>query len=299
LSHSKAGAQFIFATIFLDALGIGLLIPIFPDIIRRFSSDPEFVSRNFGYFISSYALIQFFASPVLGSLSDRFGRRPVLLVSLPAERRRAIAIKNLNPLKSVIDILAPSPITLLVWIYMLLILAGQVHPATWTLYTQYKFGWSAFDVGLSLAVVGISIAFSQGYLTRVIIPRLGEWRSVVFGVVAYTLNYLAFAVAWKGWMMYVILIPGSLTGIAMPALQSLIAKKVPMERQGELQGSLMGVASLTAIGGPLLFTALFAEFTRPGAPVHCPGASYAAAAAICAITGVMLVFASRSVTSRT
>ncbi|MBC7533278.1 MAG: MFS transporter [Oligoflexus sp.] len=74
--------QFIFITILLDALGIGLLIPVLPDILRRFTSDLGMISLYYGYFLSAYAAMQFLASPVLGSLSDRFGRRPVLLVSL-------------------------------------------------------------------------------------------------------------------------------------------------------------------------------------------------------------------------
>ena len=82
MKKSKASIVFIVITILLDAIGIGIVIPILPDVIRRFGSDPSFVSTYFGYFISVYALMQFLASPLLGSLSDRFGRRPVLLVSL-------------------------------------------------------------------------------------------------------------------------------------------------------------------------------------------------------------------------
>ena len=82
MNKRQASVHFIFATIFLDALGIDILIPVMPDLIRRFSDDPTFVSHYFGYFISVYALMQFMASPILGALSDRFGRRPVLLVSL-------------------------------------------------------------------------------------------------------------------------------------------------------------------------------------------------------------------------
>ncbi|MGE3759360.1 MAG: MFS transporter [Pseudobdellovibrionaceae bacterium] len=82
MNTKKAAVPFIFTTMLLDAMGIGILIPIFPDLIRRFSSDPAFVSQYYGYFISAYALIQFAASPFLGALSDRFGRRPVLLISL-------------------------------------------------------------------------------------------------------------------------------------------------------------------------------------------------------------------------
>lgn len=73
---------FILVTIFLDAVGIGLVFPILPSLLKEHASDPQAATRMFGWFISLYALMQFLASPVLGALSDRFGRRPVLLLSL-------------------------------------------------------------------------------------------------------------------------------------------------------------------------------------------------------------------------
>lgn len=63
---SKASVRFIFLTILIDMIGLGLVIPILPDIVRRFSDDPAFISRYYGYFMSVYALMQFFASPFLG-----------------------------------------------------------------------------------------------------------------------------------------------------------------------------------------------------------------------------------------
>ena len=66
----------------IDMIGLGIMIPILPDLIRRFSTDHVFVTTYYGYFIAAYALMQFLASPVLGALSDKFGRRPILLASL-------------------------------------------------------------------------------------------------------------------------------------------------------------------------------------------------------------------------
>ncbi len=81
-SSQKKSVYFIFTTIVLDMLGIGLIIPVLPDVIRRFVTDPGQINLLFGYFVAVYALMQFFASPILGSLSDRYGRRSILLISL-------------------------------------------------------------------------------------------------------------------------------------------------------------------------------------------------------------------------
>lgn len=378
-------------TIFLDALGIGLIIPSMPDIIRRFNSDPEFVNQYFGYFISVYALMQFVASPVLGSLSDKFGRRPILLMSLlgagldyilmafapnlailfigriisgltgasmtvasaymadvsddsnrsanfgligagwgfgfiagpviggflggydhaapflgaavlnllnfafgvfilpeslPKEMRRNISLSRLNPMKSIVKALRPSPILVLIWVYILLFMAGQVHPSIWTLYTQYRFQWTAFEVGLSLSFVGVSIAIAQGYLTRIVIPKLGEEKSLVMAIFVNILGFALFGLATQGWMMYAIMAATAIAGVGGPALQSLLAKHVPPSEQGELQGTLMSLASVTAILGPLLYTNLFSYYTERGHIV--PGAPYICAAGFCLVCLVMV-----------
>jgi DHA1 family tetracycline resistance protein-like MFS transporter len=75
--------QFILATLFLDAIGIGLIFPVMPDLIADVRGGTLGSAALWGGVLSaSYAAMQFLCAPVLGVLSDRFGRRPVLLVSL-------------------------------------------------------------------------------------------------------------------------------------------------------------------------------------------------------------------------
>ena len=78
----SAAVAFIFVTIMLDTLALGVIIPILPKLIESFvSNDTASAARVFGLFGTAWALMQFIFSPVLGSLSDRFGRRPVVLLS--------------------------------------------------------------------------------------------------------------------------------------------------------------------------------------------------------------------------
>jgi len=83
MSSRKAGLGFIVITLFLDILGLGLIIPILPRLVESFvGNDPSQGAFYVGLLSASYAVMQFIFSPIMGSLSDRFGRRPVLLLSL-------------------------------------------------------------------------------------------------------------------------------------------------------------------------------------------------------------------------
>jgi MFS transporter, DHA1 family, tetracycline resistance protein len=77
-----AAVAFIFVTIFLDMLALGLIMPILPKLVESFvDNDTAHAARIFGLFGTAWALMQFLFSPILGGLSDRFGRRPIVLLS--------------------------------------------------------------------------------------------------------------------------------------------------------------------------------------------------------------------------
>lgn len=78
----RGAVAFIFVTILLDMLALGLIMPILPKLVESFvGNDTARAARIFGLFGTAWALMQFIFSPLLGSLSDRFGRRPVVLIS--------------------------------------------------------------------------------------------------------------------------------------------------------------------------------------------------------------------------
>ncbi|MGG2329505.1 hypothetical protein ACE40V_24440, partial [Salmonella enterica] len=84
-----------------------------------------------------------------------------------------------------------------------------------------KFGWDSTMIGISLAIVGIAVAIVQGGLIRVIIPKLGQEKSVYVGLALYTLGFLLFGLATQTWMMFSFTFIYCLGGIAGPAIQGL------------------------------------------------------------------------------
>jgi DHA1 family tetracycline resistance protein-like MFS transporter len=81
-TRRQAAVLFIFITVVIDVLGFGLVIPVLPKLVQQFmAGDAARAATVFGVFGTVWALMQFFFSPLLGAVSDRFGRRPVILIS--------------------------------------------------------------------------------------------------------------------------------------------------------------------------------------------------------------------------
>jgi DHA1 family tetracycline resistance protein-like MFS transporter len=211
----------------------------------------------------------------------------VLPESLDRSRRRQLDLRGLNPLRSLGNVIRSPAIQALVVVHVLLSLAGQTHPSIWTLYTQHRFGWSASEVGLSLAAVGVLSAFSQGFLAGKLVARFGERKILVWGALGEALSYVMFGLAVNGTMLYLALLFGSLFWASQPALQSLVSREVPPQRQGELQGSLMSLASLTSIVNPIAMTALFSLTSDRAGRIYLPGSPYLAGAALLAAAWVV------------
>ncbi len=156
--------------------------------------------------------------------------------------------------------------------------AHDANPSIFTYYTMLKFKWTERDVGFAMGLVGVMITLVQGGLIRLVIPMMGERRSVYAGYMLLSLGFLGFALAPSGWIMLACIVPWSLGEVATPALRGIMVNQVPDNAQGELQGALTSVTSLTTIVAPLLFTRLFGYFTSDRAPVYFPGSAFLAAA---------------------
>jgi len=391
----KAALGFIFITLLIDIIGLGIIIPVMPDLIRELiGGDMSGASKYSGWLMFSYAVMQFLFSPVLGNLSDKYGRRPVLLFSLlgfaidylilgfaptilwlfigrilagitgasfttasayiadistPEKRaqnfgligvafgvgfiigpvlggilgeygtrvpffvsagicftnfiygyfivpeslskdhRRPFDWKRANPLGTLIQLNKYPVVGGLIASIVLVYLAAHAVQSTWVFFTMDQFAWTKSQVGYSLGAVGLLVAIVQGGLIRVINPRLGQKNSVYVGLSLYTIGMVLFAFANQSWMMYAILIPYCLGGIAGPAIQSIISNQVPANEQGELQGGLTSLMSVTSIFGPLIMTNLFSFFSAKDATIYFPGAPFLAGAILIFISTVLAI----------
>lgn len=215
----------------------------------------------------------FYAAAVLCLLNGLYGYF-ILPESLSIENRRKFSWKRANPFGALKIFLSHPTVARLAVVYFLIYLGAQAVQSTWSYFTMYRFGWNEKIVGISLAVVGLLVAVVQSVLVRIVNPRIGNEKSIYVGLAFYTIGLLSFAFASLGWMMFVFLIPYCLGGLAGPSLQSTLASLLPPNVQGELQGALTSLMSLTAIIGPLIMNNLFAYFTRSDSTIHFPGIAF-------------------------
>ena len=382
---------FLLITVLVDVIGLGIIIPVTPDLIRELSgSGLDRAAILGGWLTFLYALLQFACAPILGGLSDRFGRRPVLLISLfafgvdyvlmglapnliwlflgraiagaagasvttanaymadvtppekraasfgligaawgvgfvigpvlggllgqygtrvpffaaaalalcnvvygwfvlpeslPVEKRRPFDWRRANPVGSLVRMARHPVLGAMIGVLVLYQIAHDANPSTWSYYTMERFGWTPREVGLSLGVVGVLIAIVYGGLVGPIVQRFGEQRTVRYGLLLMASGFLGYSLAPTGPVMLLFIVPFAVGCVAMPALRGLMANRVAADEQGELQGAMTSLGSLTAIFAPLLMTRLFGVFAADDAPVYFPGASFLVAA-------VMLVLAS-------
>jgi len=211
----------------------------------------------------------------------------VLPESLPADQRRRFEWKRANPVGSLGSLRRYPVIFGLIESLVLVYLAAHAVQSNWSYYTMEKFHWDTRMVGLSLTAVGVGVGLTQGMLVRAVVPRLGQERSVYAGLGLYALGFLLYALATRTWMIFAFTLVYCSGGIAGPALQGIISRQVPPNQQGELQGALTSLMSLTTIFGPPLMTNTFAWFTGPRAPVYLPGAALLLGAALMLVSAIL------------
>jgi len=260
-------------------------------------STPETRAQNFGMIGAAFGL-GFIVGPMIGGLLGEMGPRIPFLVaaglallnaaygyfvlpeSLDASNRRAFDWRRANPISSLKNLSRFPAVSGLIVSFFLIYVASHAVQSNWSYFNIEKFKWSPKMIGISLAVVGVLVSLVQGVLVRFVNPKIGNEKSVYVGLGLYTIGLVLFGLASQSWMMFVFLIPYCLGGISGPGLQAIISGSVPANEQGELQGSLTSIISITSIVGPLVMSNLFAFFTGPIKPFYFPGAPFMLAAVL-------------------
>ena len=362
--HMKRSPMLIiFLTVFLDLVGFGMIIPLNPYLARRFGADPFLV----GCLMTIYSLMQFVASPFWGKLSDRVGRRPIILVSLlgvglshigfafagsyltlfiarllagvfganistamayiadvteAKDRSKgmgligaafglgfmvgpflggvfalwgkhlgdeppfgpsfsavvagALCLANVafawrflkESLPSLPDgtqrpiregrfrflskylrkpVLGP-----LMAVYFLSSLAMAHMEASLFLIVEDRFQWDHMKASFGFGYVGIIMVLTQGFLIRRLLPRWGEARVLVVGLMFSTLGFVGIALAPSvAWMALAVTLLGLGTGFANPALTGSMSLLADSEEQGQVLGVNQGLSALGRVIGPV------------------------------------------------
>ncbi|ENY6785672.1 Tet(A)/Tet(B)/Tet(C) family tetracycline efflux MFS transporter [Providencia rettgeri] len=342
----------------LDAMGIGLIMPVLPALLREYVT-LENLANHYGILLALYAIMQVFFAPILGRWSDKFGRKPILLISLagavldysllalssslwmlylgrlisgitgatgavaasviadntaPQERTKWfgrlgaafgvgliagpaiggfagqfsphlpfviaailnacsfvviwLIFKNKNVIQNdqneTVELSVPfiqliKPIILLLFVFFMAQLIGQIPATTWVLFTENRFQWNSVQVGLSLAGLGVMHALFQAFIAGAIAKKFNEKVTIIVGFVADGSAFIILSLLTEGWMIYPTLILLAGGSIALPALQGLMSAHANHANQGKLQGVLVSLTNATGVIGPLLFSVIFGQ----------------------------------------
>ena len=371
---SRAAFAFIFITITLDMLALGIIVPVLPKLIVAFEGgDVAHAARIVGIFGFAWSAMQFLASPVVGAMSDRFGRRPIVLLSnfglgldylvmamapsvawlfagriisgitsssfptasayvadvtppeqraakfgllgaafglgfiigpavggvlgdidlrlpfwvagglslanaaygyfilpesLPPGKRARVPWRVANPLGSLSFLRAHPELLALGATFFLYYFAHEVYPTLFVLYGDYRYAWSARDLGLTLALFGLGSTITSAFLIGPIVKRIGERNAMILGLSLSATSALVIALAYTGTLFFLSVPLASLGGLSTPSLMSIASRQASETEQGRLQGALGSLQGIAMMVAPLVLTQLFSvSIHRGGQPL--------------------------------
>jgi DHA1 family tetracycline resistance protein-like MFS transporter len=227
--------------------------------------------------------LPFFAAATCVALNWLYGAF-VLPESLPLDRRKPFDWKRANPLGSLLNLRRIHGVAMFAAMHFIYMLGHTMLQATWVLYVSYRYHWSPRETGVSLMIAGIMAMVVQGKLVGPILARTGEARGLLMGLLVTVVVFVLYGIVTEGWLIYVIICFASFGGLAGPAAQALITRRVPANEQGAVQGALGGLQSLAGVIAPPIAALSFAAGIAPDSRWHLPGIAFfeAAALAFCA-----------------
>ena len=380
---------FILITLMIDAIGIGIVFPIMPDLMARVGASGAGQGAFWGgILMAAYSGALFLCGPIVGSISDAVGRRPVLIAalamlsldyvimamadsfwllligrtlaglagatyitatayiadiskpeeraanfgligaafgigfvlgpalgglaaeislsapfwiaaalsaanalfgffilpeSLAKEKRRPFGKRDLNPFKSIFDAFRLPGLAIPLVCIFVFEFANMVYPTLWAFWTREVFDWPTLYIGLSLAAYGVLLAIVQGGLMRVLIRWIGDFRTLMIGMIAGLIGMIGFGFTATVQALVVFLLMAALSDLVPALMTAMAANQADEDRQGVVQGVIASLSSVAAILSPLVMTSLFqASVDADG--LYLPGAAFLfSAVLVCAM----------------
>lgn len=379
-SQQKRALKLIFFTVFLDLVGFGIILPLIPYLAREFAASP----LQIGLLMAVYSFMQFLFSPLWGRLSDRFGRRPIILISLvgavfsytffafaqqliylfiaralagffaaniaaaqayiaditPKDQRSigmgligaafglgfimgpaiagltgpigeslgseppfgiqfsALVAAGLNLINLILAyFMLPETLTQpkktssrvgrwesltfifkqpllrsLFIIFFLMSLAMALMEVMVFPFVQDRFAWDYKVASISFAYVGVVMVLTQGYFIRKWIPRFGEKKTLMFGLIAMAISFFGIGFSFTIPVLAVVMTLLAVgNGCMRPPIVGLASVISDDEDQGYVLGVMNSMGAIGRIVGPILGGWLYQEFSQ-GAPFFTSGA---------------------------
>lgn len=211
----------------------------------------------------------------------------VLPESLPAGRRDRFSWSRANPLgafqllKSHVDLLP------LAFVQLMAQFGHYVLQTVFTLYAFARYGLGPNEIGVTLVIIGVCSVIVQAALVQPVIKRIGERNAIVVGLTSGAVGFAIYGLA-PSWPVFAVGIPiMALWGVAGPATQALMSRRVSPQEQGKLQGAVMGLTSVAGIFAPALYGSLYAIFNDQLASLGLPGFPFFVASAFL-LTGMLI-----------
>jgi MFS transporter, DHA1 family, tetracycline resistance protein len=199
----------------------------------------------------------FWAAAVLSLANFAYGYF-ILPESLPVEGGAPFRWRRANPVGAIGMLRAQPQLFALACAGFLSMLAHDSMPVTFVLYANHRYHWTERDVGLTLGGVGFAALLVQGGLVGRVVAAVGERRALAAGFVCGAVGLTVCSLAPTG-SRFLLGIPFvALYGLATPALQSLMTRRVGPSEQGQLQGATASLNGIANMAAPVLFTQVFA-----------------------------------------
>ena len=370
---------FILITLMIDAIGIGIVFPIMPDLMERVGAGDTGQGALWGgLLMAAYSGALFLCGPIVGSISDAVGRRPILIAalvmlaldyvimaladsfwllllgrtlaglagatyitatayiadisepekkaanfgligaafgigfvlgpavgglaaeisiaapfwiaaalsagnalfgyfvlpeSLTPDKRRAFGKRDLNPFKSMFDAFRMPGLAVPLLCIFIFEFANMVYPTLWAFWTREVFDWPTLYIGLSLAAYGLLLALVQGGLMPVLIRWIGDFRTLLLGMISALIGMIGFGFTGTVTALVVFLLLAALSDLVPALMTAMASNQADEDRQGVVQGVIASLSSVAAILSPLAMTALF-QASVDGEGVYFPGAPF-------------------------